>query len=596
MISLDNLSRDIDLLQWTKELPSSSAQDPLGLNLRLGARFSAELLHCITSITPRARYFSFFPWAFQDYFDNEQNKPGDRGLILGVVARERALVLGAVLHHDGGVCEGGALAGSDRTQSAVTRHDTSYDVVKFKHLDRSDGVFGQAYKASLVNLELFENPDGHISDEVNPETGELTTRAQSTTVSELSSIGRMLATAYQASIGSTRYVRDGWSRRPSIDADVLRELGAHGGLCEIRLDGALDRAPLTRLFFATDDLDRPSGHQRRRMSLLLMLEFIRQLHTAGRDLDRWEFANLTYFGRRLPDEDEPKPEMIRLPDALLDISQRWRIYHFHAYLGLALQTLLVAVVRGLRERPAGLDRQAILDQLAPQALNSALDEQLGIQLPRRFLDMTPAETMATFGVDVDHALAGQGDELAKLSPDKLMSERGIEDLLINEDQVNGISGIGLAAILIYCVLLRYQTSVAPPFDAWCRRHVQDVYSDISVPGILANLREGEANDWWHRPNRLILDRLVWRFVVLQHQTMSYERGQSTAPLFHVDGTKVLGTAMDYTNPSMPNSRLGSALQILIDLGLAAYDDDGIKALTAEGASFLDRQLARSTAP
>jgi hypothetical protein len=54
----------IELLRWNKKLPSASSQDPLGLNLRVSARLAGELLHCITSITPRARHHSF-AWAFQ---------------------------------------------------------------------------------------------------------------------------------------------------------------------------------------------------------------------------------------------------------------------------------------------------------------------------------------------------------------------------------------------------------------------------------------------------------------------------------------------------------------------------------------------------
>jgi hypothetical protein len=88
----------VQLVRWNKELPSASAADPLGLNLRVSARLANELLHCITSITPRARYYSFFPWAFEDYRDNEHGTSKDRGRIQGVLARERAMVLGAVLH------------------------------------------------------------------------------------------------------------------------------------------------------------------------------------------------------------------------------------------------------------------------------------------------------------------------------------------------------------------------------------------------------------------------------------------------------------------------------------------------------------------
>jgi hypothetical protein len=86
-------SEGMRLLQWNKELASASPADPLGLNLRVSARLSDELLYCITSITPRARYYAFFPWAFQDYNDHERAKRGDRGRIKGVLVRERAMVL-----------------------------------------------------------------------------------------------------------------------------------------------------------------------------------------------------------------------------------------------------------------------------------------------------------------------------------------------------------------------------------------------------------------------------------------------------------------------------------------------------------------------
>ena len=120
MFQLTKPPKGIQFLCWNKKLPSASAQDPLGLNLRVSARLAAQLLFCITSITPRARYYSFFPWAFQDYFEHEQGKLGDRGRIGGVLAREKAMVLGAVLHHDGEPCAGGALGGSDRASTLAT--------------------------------------------------------------------------------------------------------------------------------------------------------------------------------------------------------------------------------------------------------------------------------------------------------------------------------------------------------------------------------------------------------------------------------------------------------------------------------------------
>jgi hypothetical protein len=128
VLNLTKPAEGVQLLRWNKKLPSASTQDPLGLNLRLSARLATQLLYCITSITPRARYYAFFPWAFQDYAENEKGKRGDPGSVRAVLSRERAMVLGAVLHHDGAACEGGALGGSNKATELVnSRARQSYN-------------------------------------------------------------------------------------------------------------------------------------------------------------------------------------------------------------------------------------------------------------------------------------------------------------------------------------------------------------------------------------------------------------------------------------------------------------------------------------
>jgi hypothetical protein len=110
--------------------------------------------------------------------------------------------------------------------------------------------------------------------------------------------------------------------------------------------------------------------------------------------------------------------------------------------------------------------------------------------------------------------------------------------------------------------------------------------------VLAALRSDSGNGWWNSSNREILDRVLWRFLLLQHQTMSYERGfGGNAPLFHIDGTTAIGTATDYTDPSPLSSRLPSALQIVTDLGLATYDDEEESILSGDGQSWLVELLA-----
>jgi hypothetical protein len=77
--------------------------------------------------------------------------------------------------------------------------------------------------------------------------------------------------------------------------------------------------------------------------------------------------------------------------------------------------------------------------------------------------------------------------------------------------------------------------------------------------------------------------------------MSYERGfGGSAPLFHIDGTTIIGTDADFSDPGALNGRFFSAVQILRDLMLVAGDyDDGFD-LTAEGGAWLQQLLAEET--
>ncbi len=93
------------LLVWSEMIPATKGQDPLGLNLRVSARLAAQLLHCITSITPRARYFAFFPWCVADFDRREKTERADADFREALQLREKALTMGCVLHHDAEACQ-----------------------------------------------------------------------------------------------------------------------------------------------------------------------------------------------------------------------------------------------------------------------------------------------------------------------------------------------------------------------------------------------------------------------------------------------------------------------------------------------------------
>jgi hypothetical protein len=306
------------------------------------------------------------------------------------------------------------------------------------------------------------------------------------------------------------------------------------------------------------------------------------------------FNDLTYYGRVVTDEERHKGAAIDMPHSLRDVAERWRIFHFHGYLTVALQSLLVSIVGVLRHHPAGIDRSQLLDEFQVPALSARFSRLFETTLPASFFELTPGELLSVAGVNVADALGGRPSALGSLSIGSKFGERNLVDHL-TEGEAEQISGIAVASILLYAVLLRYQTSVEPAYDAWYQNLVQDRFADLSVPGVLGTLRSEYGDDWWQRPNREILNLLLWRFVLLQHQTMSYERGfGGSAPLLHIDGITIIGTDADFSDPGALNARFFSAVQILRDFKLVAGDYDNGFLLTAEGDAWLERLLAEET--
>ncbi|HMK79206.1 MAG TPA: hypothetical protein VK438_06125 [Xanthobacteraceae bacterium] len=572
------------LLHWTKELPKASDSDPLGLELRLSARLSNELLFCITSITPRARYYSFFPWAFQDYNEHERSMRGDRGRIRGVLMRERAMVLGAVLHHDGQPCADGALGGTGAAVNQAKKNLRSYDLSKMKHLKSPQGQFGAAYKGSLINLGVFKAPAEPVADDVQEDGAELPEETQSIDVRELSPLGKRLADAFGKSVRGAAYVSEQLTRKDTVAANVLREFGSKAGLCEIAKKGAKDRDVLRDVFFArAEGMDR-GGHQRRRMSLLLLLDCVGRTLKAGTSLDNRTFNDICYFGAVLSEGNLSKVIPIKLPAPLSDIQQRWRIFFTQSYFAVALQSLLVACIRQLRGKAGGLHHDQLIRSLSTPALGTRFTEVCGQNLPQDFFEMTARETLTACGATQD------GQVVQSLPIDAPLSERQLEKYLV-EGEANDVAAVALATMLLYQMAVRHQQRAPVQYDNWYRQQIINDYADLALPGVLRFLQGEFGDNWLDRTNAEILSRLIWRFVIRQHQTMSYERGfGGGAPLFHVDGMTVVGTDTDFTNPEARNSRFPSALQILTDLGFIGFDDDQGYQRTPDGDAWLAAEL------
>ena len=545
-------------------VPVVEGKDPLGLSGRVSNRLAGQLLHCITSITPRARYFSFLPWCVANYRQSQKATPKDNGLDEAIRLRERALTLGCIAHHDGRPCAGGRLVGSEKGQAWYDAHGRSQPKLTKLSFAKNPALY--AYFASLVNLGTFSEREGVELDEDGEVTGTFTFDDL-----ELTPLGQALADQYGQAIMSVACVRKISTRPDDCTLNELADWGAHGGLCELTADSP-DLEILRDVFFARRGISE-DAHRLRRDTLVLLLEVAQQLSATDFRVDTVTFNDATYFGELTPDYTGKDSVPVHVPRVLQDIADRWRMFHFHYYLSVALETLFVFVVRQAREAGLrGVSHGELLAGLSSVATQKVVSQYLGGALPRRFLHLTPCEVAAACGIDLpagDLVASEKFDQRVRLVHP--LSESRLNYLIRAEAGFDTPEGAALALIMLSGMLLRFVKWEDTDYGRWLGNAVEQPYEDATAPVVLAELRS-RFGDFWNTPWSELGTFIVNRFVVRLHEVLSFEKSSSQAKaFFQSDQHRLYWRNLHYDSIAVTNSRLGSALQILIDLGYTQRD-------------------------
>lgn len=569
------------LLRWSDYVPASDVQDPLGLGLRGSARLASRLLFCITSITPRARYFSFIPWCIFDYQKREKDKPYALGLRDAIVLREKALTLGCVAHHDGEKCNGGALVGSTAASKwfAKGRQDADLKRLKFAKVPALNAYFN-----SLVNLGCFVTEEEVADSDEEIEDAEFTFDDI-----ELSSLGRELAEGYDSLVGRLASVRNTSESRRRCSVKNLREWGKRGGLCELAEPSAPDRHLLRDIFLARTGL-KGDSHQVRKQSLILIVELCRQLSAEGWSLGEPEFASAVYFGE-IASEDGQHIS-IEWPDPLTDIATRWRMFYFHHFASVALEGMFAWLVTQLSEKGlAGATVAGLADGLTSTTVSRSLSELLEVDLPRNFGRLTPTRLFERFGIP-EGQLNRQTSQLldSAIRAASPVAEHWLEIAIRDRAYAQSPAGLAVPIVLLGLTLARYAQWENTNYGNWLARAANDPYLDL-IPPVLATGLTRRFGEWWQCQWRDLAESVLSRYVVQQHLSMSYEKSAAgDRCLLQVDGNKVISSA-SYDKIGMGNPRLGSAIQVLKDLALLTDSDDGFTIVTDEGLKCVEAELA-----
>ena len=570
-------------LRWSEHLPASDVQDPLGLGLRGSARLASRLLFCVTSITPRARYFSFIPWCVYDWQQREKGQTFALGLRDAIAVREKGLTLSCIAHHEGNPCDGGALVGSSKARRWFEKGQSEAD---FRRLTFAKNPALGAYFNSLVNLGFFvtENDEVEDSDE-EIDQAELTFDDL-----ELSPVGRQLAEQYESLVGGLDSVHKISSARRRCAVSSLGEWGKRGGLCELSESSAPDRELLRDVFFARVPL-KGESHQVRRRSLLLILDLCRQLTAENWILNEFAFGSAVYFGEIVSDQGETT--RITWPDPLVEIATRWRMFYFHHYMSVALEGMFAWLVTHVSQKGlAGASVEELVNGLDADLVRKALAELLEVRLSGKFGQLTPGQVLGQFTDAADELDATASQRLdTALRPTRVVSEDRLEGLIRHRTHLQSPTGLAVPLVLLAATLARYTHWEGTAIGNWLASASKDPYLDLIPPVITTGLTR-RFGQWWKCSWRQMAAFVLSRYVVQQHQSMSYEK--TTAGdrcLLQVDGKNVLSSAT-YDKIGMGNPRFRSAMQILADLGLLVDRKNKVIVLTKDGKRLLSEELAK----
>jgi len=206
------------------------ALDPLGMN-RVTDRLLNDLLLGITTVTPRARYYSFYTWVVHSI--GQQKSTSFQQFRSQFYDMERAFMMACVAHEHDDAGQGrnhNAISGSEKGRRIwnESRERISMDFSYFGH---RLGGYGQYYQGSISNLGLIEVPkDAAFEDPTL--------------------LGLKVAEAFDNVVDRSRLRKRVFGRK-HVTKEVLAKFGKEVCLCRLRDNGAEDRDVLRGLFFGS---------------------------------------------------------------------------------------------------------------------------------------------------------------------------------------------------------------------------------------------------------------------------------------------------------------------------------------------------------
>lgn len=532
---------------WVRPPEPIRGLDHLGVQAPCIALYG-QLLPGITNVTDRARYYSFHPWVlwsferkYRDHSLDEFRRVLRRAeCLFALIAIRHARVVG---DEDEGR-HGQGMVGRDKLMRIDEASDFSLD--EYASLEGANryfknklGGFGQYYFGPLRDLRVLDHsprgpgyPPGYDRER-----------------------GQKLAEAFGSSVPGDAFFH--LLEEPTATWEDLDELSAFCP-CGLR-DNPAEHDLLLDLFLARTAPFEGNSGATRRASLSLMLDLAGQ---SVRDTG-YAFEGLlrgsTYSGALV--DGTPW----RVAAAQQRALRGWATYQRNELLSIGVQGLFVAILRAIeRDHDGSIRRAADAADIAVDLVSS-----LGADLS------LPLDTLVARVRDELPPLANWKEPTHELQRGWNLSGLGLDD--------EHLETVATESIAVLLALLARGVEEYPYGDF-------ELDPEYFAPGEvhLLALRHASRSDWSGLTVEGWVRWLAVHWGIARHLRVALRklRGERR-DTFRIRPLEGELRVVEAPAPVFTAPRVGRSTQILRDLGLIDYDDDGAVVLTARGRTELE---------
>lgn len=305
----------------------------------------------ITSITPRARYWSFYSWVLYDFIENHRERSSENFkrhlkkqewfyIIANIAAADED---GQSTRNINGIDKGRLLWSSKGNEIPI-----HYDYVK-----HPQGGYGMAYSNVLKILGLTRQGDS----------------SKNVQIDRLTSQGKELGKAFEKTIENTAFYRLYKDNENAVPREVLTEYGRLAALHRINQPESQDGSLLRKIFLPNE---RDNASAEYRYHSLMYYRWLMEEHGKEdfRGIGTWRRLMYDTYSVRGADEKQ-------LPQSFLEVGKGWEIYHGRQMFTYSLESIWSYLLELLARKP--YTYKGILDKVFSELRKREVDLEIKTQ-------------------------------------------------------------------------------------------------------------------------------------------------------------------------------------------------------------------------